>query len=181
MISNHDVTSHSHVSDHPLLPLQVPGLTQASIVITPSGRFLPGNTFSLRATAQSVMLGGSLTVQNIANGITCDPVIETGEVTSLTTTCTVPLTAAASSYDLQVTWVTNALKTSTAAALVQVVSGAPNKARPWVGAVTTHAIGYGGECHSCCGDCAHMYSRMAPNFEGTCVGTCQLLNATKSL
>jgi hypothetical protein len=103
--------------------MQNPGLTATSITTNPSGRLLPGATFTLTATAASAMLGGTLfVVPPNSVDITCQPSSQTGQVTSLQITCTVGSAVAAGQYSLGVIWVTNAQVTSTASKSVDVVS-----------------------------------------------------------
>jgi hypothetical protein len=107
--------------------LQNPGLTTPLITISPSGSLIPGESFTLTATAQSSMYGGTLTVAANLAGITCQPSRQTGVVTSLQTLCTVTSTTTTGQYSLDVTWVTNAQQSSTAIKTVQVVSAALNR------------------------------------------------------
>lgn len=115
-----DAVTSSNTAARP----QTPGLTPSSIVISPSGSLLAGCTFTLTANSQpnTNVLGGTLTVLSTPPGITCQPVSQAGAVSSLQTTCRVPLAVRVGPYSLQVTWVTAAQQSSTATTTVQVVS-----------------------------------------------------------
>lgn len=105
--------------------LQNPALDPSRITTSPSGSYLQGSSFTLTATAQATMRGGTLTVTSNPGGITCGTTTQTGDVNSLSTSCSVSPTAATGSYNLQVTWVTNALQSSTTTKTVPVVSAVP--------------------------------------------------------